>query len=284
MTDPTTAWLNQYTANTADSYRRDLNQFSSWLGHTTGKTDLLAAERTDIQNWIKHLRTRKHLTDPTVRRKASALSSFYEYAAQEDLIDHNPARHTKRPKGETMVKLGLTETQARQLVAAARSHSPSAYALILVMITSALRISEALGIDVHHITIDAGDNVVQVTRKGGTRAYIYITPTVKDALHTAATNREAGPIFIGPKQRRLGRRRAYTLLKELGETAGIGTVTPHLLRHTAATNAIRAGATEGEVQDLLGHKSGDTTRRYLRALKRRERRPADQLTQLLTGD
>lgn len=55
-------WLNQFSINTAERYRRDLIQFASRLSRATGKADLLEAERSEIQNWIKHLRTRKHLT------------------------------------------------------------------------------------------------------------------------------------------------------------------------------------------------------------------------------
>jgi site-specific recombinase XerD len=283
MSDLQAAWLNRFSDNTADGYRRDLNQFASWLRHTTGKTDLLATERIDVQNWIKHLRTRKHLTDPTIRRKASAVSSFFEYAAEEDTIPHNPARHTRRPKGETAIKLGLSTDDARRLVATARNHSPAAYALVLLMITSGLRISEAVGINTDDITTNHGRDVVHVTRKGGSRSYVRIAPTVREAVLTASNNREEGPIFLGPRQRRLSRRRAGTLLTQLGHTAGIQHVTPHLLRHTAATQAILNGTPIEDVQQLLGHRSIDTTRRYIRAIDNNDRSPVDQLTDLFTS-
>ncbi len=283
MIDVRSSWLSQYPTSTSDSYRRDLAQFETWLKHTTGETNLLEVARVDVQNWLKHLRTRRYLTDPTIRREASSLSSFFEYCAQEGHIDTNPARRTKRPKGETAVKLGLPEHQVRKLVTAALDHSPSAYALTLLLVTSALRISEAIGIDVDHITDNMGYPVIEVTRKGGTRERVRIAPIVRQALLVDGDNRDEGPIFLGPKQHRLSRRAAGTLIRELGETAGIGHVTPYLLRHTAATNAIQAGEPLEEVQ-ALGHKNPATTQRYIQALETTQHATVDHLADIFTAE
>lgn len=263
-------WLSRYPENTAAAYRRDLADYITTAG------DPLTATRADVQEWLRVL-ARRGLKPPTIRRKASALSSFLEYAAQEGAVEVNAARHTRRPLGGDAVKLGLSLPDARRLLDTAAEHSPRAAALIGLLMAMGLRVSEACGARVEHLTTDAGAPVLELVRKGGRTHRLPVPPAVHRALIAATGDRPIGPILTGPRGGHLTRHAAAELVAHLGEKAGIPHLTPHLLRHTAATTALRAGVPLERVQQLLGHRSPTTTLRYAQALEALDHSASDRL-------
>lgn len=253
------AWLAGFRENTATAYRRDLAQFTSFAG------DPLTADRASVQSWIKHLQDRG-LSPASVRRKASTVSSFLEYAAQEGAVAVNAAAHTRRPKGGDTVRLGLDLHQARSLLTAARRHSNRAWCLVALLTGIGLRVSEACAAKLEDLGTDAGVPILKVDRKGGRSQRIPVSQPVLDIINTVAADRTTGPILAGPRGGHMPRHRAYRLVRRLGDAAGIPNLHPHLLRHTAATNALRAGVPLEQVQTLLGHQSPQSTMRYAQAL------------------
>lgn len=263
-------WLIPYPQNSRDAYRRDVHQFAEWLVDT----DLLDARRTNVQRWLAHL-IDADLTAATVRRKASALSSFYEYAAAEDLIGHSPCEHIRRPKGESAAKLGLPLDKAQALIATAKAHSRTAHALVWLMAGAGLRVTEACT-----ARIDAlAGNLLTVTVKGGHTQTKPLSAPVLTAVTAAVRNRTEGPILTNRDGAPLTRPRAWELVGRLAATAGIDDCTPHTLRHTAATLALDAGVPVQDVKELLGHRSIETTLRYIRNRDsdRATRQAADRL-------
>ena len=75
---------------------------------------------------------------------------------------------------------------------------------------------------------------------------------------------EGDLVFVSRKRRRISRNKVYALVRECGRLPGIKrTVTPHVLRHTFATTMIGNGASVIEVKQLLGHRSLESTLRYV---------------------
>lgn len=275
----TNSWLAQYPPTTQDSYARALRQFSEWAQ----LDNPLKATRPLIQDWLKHL-TATGLAAPTIRNKASALSSFYNYAAEEGAITANVARYTRRPRGGDGIRLGLPVDQARAVLQTAHQTSPTAHALVTLLMIAGLRISEAVKADITDLDTDAGKPVLEVTRKGGHSQRIPLPTLVADAVETAAGTRTDGPLLAGPRGGRLTRHRAAQLVQQIGEQAGIPGLYPHLLRHTCATNMLRQGIPVEKVQQVLGHRSIATTMRYVRALNQLDTTPGETLAAALTGE
>jgi len=257
-------WLARFATLTATAYRRDLAQFAAHAG------DPLTATRADVQSWIQAL-TRRGLKPASIRRKASAVSSFLDYAATEGAVPNNAARHTRRPLGGDGIRLGLDRDQARRLIAEARARGPRAATLIGLLTAVGLRVTEACSARIENLTTDAGVPVIELTRKGGRTARVPIPAPVMADLLAATTDRTEGPILECPRGGHITRHHAAKIVSELGDAAGIPDLTPHLLRHTAATTALRAGVPLEHVQQLLGHRSPTTTLRYAQALKALDR-------------
>jgi integrase len=144
-----------------------------------------------------------------------------------------------------------------------------------------LRISEAVAARLD----DIHDAELTVTVKGGHRQTKPLTLDVSAAIRSAAGPRDKGPILVRDGHG-LSRTYAWRLIETLAATADIDDITPHVLRHTAASLALEAGARAEDVQELLGHRSIETTLRYLEGRDKRAgaRKAAQLLSLSLTTD
>jgi site-specific recombinase XerD len=249
-------WLAAYPSGTRRGYTTDITQFLAYLD--IKNMGLLAVTRPVVQRWLAGL-LETGLAEATVRRKASAVSSLFDYLTAEGIVDSDPTDLLRRPKGEGPQKLGLTATQARVLIAAARTRSSATHALVWLMVGIGLRIAEACTARLEDIT----DDVLTVTVKGGHRQAKPLSPPVLEAIRRTVGDRKDGPILLTSDGRPLSRRAGWEVIVELAASVDIEKCTPHTLRHTAATLALEAGAPVQDVQQLLGHRSIDTTLRYI---------------------
>jgi len=284
------AWLVGHPANTATAYRRDLQAWATWCASLD--VHPLAAERHHVDLWVRHLtttpqpRTGRTAAAATVARKLSALSGFYDFGVHDaQVLTHSPAASVRRPRvSDESAAVGLTADELRRLLAAAAAHSPRSAALVSLLTFCGLRISEALGADLRDYGHDQGHRVLRVTRKGGKAARVPLAAPVVRALEDYIGDRTSGPIFTsGTDAHRYGYLLAYEQLGRLCNTAGLPAgVTPHSLRHSYATEALRLGAALQDVQDALGHADPRTTRRYDRSRHNLDRSPNYLLAAALT--
>jgi site-specific recombinase XerD len=217
-----------------------------------------------------------------VRRRLSALSSFYRYCAAHDLIGRVPTEGVARPvvDPDYTATVDQDQDQARALVAAADADTGAqalrTAAVVRLLLHNALRVDEACAADVADLGEDSGHRVLRVVRKGGRKAKIPLTPATVAALEAYLADRAAragvgewrqlsGPLRATATGGRLRQGHLWELVRRLARAAGIGAweqLSPHCLRHSAITFALDAGASLRDVQDYAGHKDPRTTRRY----------------------
>ncbi|MCI0543714.1 MAG: tyrosine-type recombinase/integrase [Actinobacteria bacterium] len=272
-------WLVDYRARgTRGSYRRAVDQFATWHDG-----DLLTVSRRDVRRWIAHL-TSSGVTDATVRAKASALSSFYRHLVAEGLIASNPCEDVHRPQGESAPRLGLTGDQARRLIAHAEAEGALAAATVWMMAGVGLRVEEACTALIEDLdrSEDGTPTLLTVRVKGGHRVTKPLSGHVTDAIIRATRARATGPI-LHRDGHALRSWAAQKLIRRLGAEVGIDDLHPHILRHTAATLALEAGAPLEDVSALLGHRRLETTLRYIqnRDISGATRAAADRLAAAL---
>lgn len=263
------AWLASFAvANTRAAYDRDLRRWLSWA--SAHGVDPLRVLRPHVDAYVREM----ELEDPrprptTVARRLAALSSFYAYAVDVEALGANPAASVRRPKtSEAYVDLtpALDRDELSRLVAAAVT--PRDRALVLVLAVEALRVSEALSLDLDGTETVRGHVTYVVEGKGGRVDRIPLPPLVVDAFAAVAESegRSSGPVFVGEDGARMSRHGVARVLARLSRAAGLSrTVRPHVLRATAITAALDAGASLRDVQDLARHSDPRTTRRYDRS-------------------
>lgn len=297
--------LSKKSTATREAYRRDLDAWFAYLdeyGEQLGCPDAFSATRFAgdayrefLQNGEHHTRYhgRRSYSDATVARKLTAVSSFYGYALEEapHLVAANPMRRVERPEvTDHSSTKSLTIVEAQQLLDAARSSGPAAHALVGLLLTTGMRITESVKVDTGDLDVEDGIRIVWVRRKGGRRAKLPVPVEISRAVDRYRRGRR-GPLFIGTTGRRLKRQQVDRILAGLARDAGLldavgrpRKLTPHMLRHTAATIAIDAGRDLVDVQEMLGHRDPKTTRRYVRNRDELQRSAVHTVAQLLGAD
>ncbi|MGD9526606.1 MAG: tyrosine-type recombinase/integrase [Dehalococcoidia bacterium] len=264
--------LSLESEHTRRGYTRDLTRFFGWC--TAAGLDPLEARRAHLDAYRHQLQasdpdTGRTRATSTVARALSAVSGFYRYAVQEDVLARSPAAALRRPKvTEQSQQTGLTRDELRALLAAAAADGARSHALITLLALNGLRIDEALSRDIDHLDHQRGHPVLHLRRKGGSHAVCVLAPPTLRALQSYLDGRDSGPIFITRTGRRLDEPAAWRLVRRLARRAGLpaaARLNPHSLRHSFITAALEAGVSLRDVQDAAGHADPRTTRNYDRA-------------------
>jgi integrase/recombinase XerD len=283
MEPPTDAAVESFLAllgarrapRTLDAYRRDLADFSSFLGRapTSASTD-------EVQAWLAELRARG-LAPSSVARKAAALRTFFRHLVLLGIRRDNPALEVPLPRRRTRVPRSLTPAEIERLIAAATGTSPRAVrdrALVELLYGAGLRVSEAVGLD--RAAVDLEERVVRCVGKGDKERIVPLgRPAVEAVRRYLARGRpyldrrHRPELFLNAHGGALTRGGAFLVLRRLALKAGLepARVHPHLLRHSFATHLLEGGADLRSVQEMLGHADLGTTEVYTHVSERRRR-------------
>lgn len=271
-------WLGQFSPNTQDAFRRDFEQWTAWLGR-----DPHTARPGDVNAWIGHLRDDLGRASSTVARKVVAVASYYEWAREEGLTDCRPIPKRRPTRHPGPTQLGLDREQARRVLAEAAAMGPRTGALMCVLVFCGLRVSEALSLDLARFGQQRGHRVVEVHGKGGKVRVVPVPPAAWAAVEAYLAGRDSGLVFVTATSRAWDRRSAHRTVVRAGRRVGVD-LHPHLLRHTAITLALDAGAAVDRVQGWAGHASLDTTMGYARARQQLDTSPGYDVARWLAED
>lgn len=273
-----TSWVISYTSeNTQQAYLNDLKTFCTFLDHT--HLDLLQVTRTHLDIFTR-LQEKTTGSNASVARRLAAISAFYRFLLLDEVIEKSPASYIRRPPVDPdfTATQSLTQREALRLLDAATEHSLRAQTLVDLLLSTGLRISEALNIR----ESDISEGRLLITRKGGKKSAVYLPEhtlrNLRDLTRTTGSDVEhldssgTSPlVFITRTGKPWQRSNVDGLLRKLALTASIRkTVSAHVLRHTHATLALEMGVALHHLQDSLGHKDPRTTRRYDHARSRLE--------------
>jgi integrase/recombinase XerD len=257
-------FLAGYSGLTRQAYELDLRQYAAWCQQH--QLRLFAARRADIECFARDLEGRGRAR-ATITRRLCTVAGFYRYAVEEDLLDHSPAAHVRRPRLDyESHAVGLDRNELGALLVAAGFGSPGEHALISLLALNGLRVSEATGASIEALGIERGHRTLVITRKGGKVVTVPLAPRTARAIDLAVGDRCDGPVFLAADGRRLDRHGAARIVRRAARKAGIAkNVGPHTLRHAFITAALDAGVPLRDVQEAASHADPRTTMRYDRA-------------------
>lgn len=270
---------------TVEAYALDILEFETYLrGVGASLENPSGITRQMVQGFSASL-FRQNLARSSMARKLSALRSLFRHLLRLHKIETDPCAGVRNPKQDqrhpAMLNVDqvfslLDEKTAGKEAAAAPDEEKGAddifhlrdMALLELLYGSGLRISEALGLDVHDLRPSTMH--VQVVGKGGKERIVPLSDTCAAALSRWLAVRSSVPpvhgeqaVFLGRRGKRLDRRQAARILEERAQEAGIQQhLSPHDLRHSFATHLLEGGADLRAVQELLGHSRISTTQRY----------------------
>jgi|tagenome__1003787_1003787.scaffolds.fasta_scaffold20961396_3 integrase len=191
-------FLAGYRGLTREAYTLDLRQFTGWC--RARNLPLFSVRRADIETFARELEARGRAR-ATVTRRLSTIAGFYKYAVEEELLDHSPAAHVRRPRLDyESHATALDRNELGALLVAAVLRPPAEHALISLLALNGLRISEATGADIEHMGTERGHRTLVITRKGGKVVTIPLAPRTARAIDLG--NRRAQRGTPVPRRRR----------------------------------------------------------------------------------
>ena len=271
--------------NTVESYRRDLRRYEGSLAGR-GKDRLGDVTPSDVAEFLASLREgdeeHEALAVSSAARAVIAVRGLHAYAAAQGLAETDPARDVPPPTPPRRLPKAITLAEVERLLDASGpgpddlSADPRLLrdrALLEFLYGTGARISEATGLDVDELYLDA-DPVVRLAGKGGkqrvvpvgsyaVRALQAYLVRARPALAAASRRVSVSPaVFLNARGGRLTRQGAWGVLHAAAGRARLPDVSPHTLRHSFATHMLDGGADIRVVQELLGHASVATTQVY----------------------
>lgn len=274
--------------NTLSSYRRDLRRYLEFLAHQE-RDDLSQVTEADVAAFLAALRLgdSQHppLSASSAGRTIVAVRGFHRFAVREGNVAADTAGAIRPPTpARRLPKAIAVEDVERLLEAAGAEGTPRARrdrALLEVLYGTGARISEAVGLDVDDVDLEAGmvrlfgkgskDRMVPLGSYAKAALELYFvtarpalaagTPEMRSESRAARDSRPA--VFLNARGGRLSRQSAWTVLRTAAARAGLTAgISPHTLRHSFATHLLDGGADVRVVQELLGHASVTTTQIY----------------------
>ena len=260
--------------NTNISYQKDLEQFHGFLAER-GMTEA-DCDYHDAREFVREMQGR--YSERTILRKITSLRTYFAYLMKVDVVMENPFLYISLRKTEERLPSVLTHEEVKRMLSIRKEGflGERDHMLFLFLYSTGARISEALSVDIDDIEWE--QRRIPIVGKGSKQRYLFISRNVVEPLreYILCRNRylqgngfaDTPALFIGKTGIRLPFSSAHIIFSEYKSVFGIrGDFTPHVLRHTFATELMDRGADIRFVQELLGHESISTTQIYTHVSK-----------------
>src|SRR5258708_26259572 len=196
-------FLAGYRGLTREACTLDLRQFTAWC--RARSLPSFSVRRADIETFARELEARGRAC-ATVTRRLCTIAGFCKYAVEEELLDHSPAAHVRRPRLDCESHAtALDRNELGAILVAAGLGPPAEHALVSLLALNGLRVPEATGADIEHTGMERGHRTLVITRKGGKVVTIPLAPRTARAIDLAVGERTEGPMFLGGEGNRLDR-------------------------------------------------------------------------------
>ena len=264
------------SVNTLESYRRDLLRFQRYLnGQHLRMTQ--AVSPTVVGSFLLSVKE-EALAPASIARMLSAMRGWYRFLIVEQIITENPLRHIvpgRRPRSLPSV-LTLSEVTALLNFSAAETLEDRRDRVMLeVLFATGLRVSELVGLWIAQIDLELG--CVRVMGKGAKERVVPLGQPARERVAdylqlvrpSLLKGRTSPSLFVTRRGRALTRQAFWKLLRHRALQAGLHKrISPHMLRHSFATQLLEGGADLRAVQTMLGHSDIATTQVYTHVERR----------------
>lgn len=260
----------KYSLNTVQAYENDLLEFSEFCEKRLSK-DVLSVGVSDVREWVVEMSDGSGAVGVrTVKRRISALRSFYKYLRREGLVSKNPAAVLVLPKAsKPLPKFFREEEMGRLLddVMTGDEFQDRRDKLIIdLFYQTGVRVSEL--VEIKDSDIDMGRGMLRVFGKRRKERLIPIGGKLLKEIdaYKAKRNTEVGKtsdLFVRKNGEKMYRRGVYDVVhRNLTKVSSLKKRSPHVLRHTFASTMLNNGADIYAVKALLGHSSLAATEVY----------------------
>lgn len=266
------------SANTLDSYQRDLKQYVGYLKHAN------IASFSDVTHHViqSFLYELKHSgkSPATMARVLTSVRSLHGFLYRERYTQSDPSSLIESPKQEKRLPHYLSADEVESLLQPQTFGSEALElrntAMLELLYASGLRVTELTSLQLDHVHLTMG--FLRVIGKGNKERIVPLGSAASKAL-TQYLDRGRGILlkrnhhsylFVNHYGKPLTRQGFWKILKQRAKQANIQkNFSPHTLRHSFATHLIENGADLRSVQEMLGHSDISTTQIYTHVTKTR---------------
>lgn len=258
--------------NTIQAYTRDVAKLKQFVDNSNLDISPQKITTDHIRRFLNVL-NELELSAYSQSRIISGIKSFFKYLEYEEVIEDNPAELIESPKLGRKLPEVLNVQEIEKMLEAIDHSTPDGTrnrAMLEMLYSSGLRVSELINLKVNHIYADIG--FLRILGKGnkerlvpiGTSALKYLNIYMEEVRHNFLKDSTfENYVFLNRRGKNLSRVMVFMIIKELAAKAGIGKkVSPHTFRHSFATHLVEGGADLRAVQEMLGHESITTTEIY----------------------
>lgn len=266
------------SANTARAYVGDLTHLTEYLlGLIDGPAPasvLTEVSLEDLRSWLARM-SADGLTRTTLARRCAAARTFFAWSFDEGLMASNPAIRLASPKAAQTLPAVMSVSDVLAMLSYAQERASDAEPLHLrdwaaaeLLYATGMRVGELVSIDLHRI--DLASRLVTVVGKGnkervvpfGSPAAFAINRWLEEGRPQLVSSHTDASLFLSSRGNRADQRQIRDAIHALCIAAEVPDISPHTLRHSAATHLLSHGADLRSVQEVLGHSSLTTTQRY----------------------
>ena len=254
----------QLSINTIDSYKRDLEDFYKF----TNKSYKFITKEDAIK-YLEYLN--KKINARSINRHIVSIKNYFKFLEKNNNIKYNPFEEITGLKTPKKLPKVLSEEDVNNLldIELNDAFSYRNKAMLELMYSSGLRVSELLNLEVNNI--DFNMNLVRVFGKGSKERIVpiddiatkYLNEYIEVYRNTLLKNKESDILFLNSRGDKLTRQGFFKILKTIAKEKGIKKeLSPHTLRHSFATHLLNHGADLRSIQTMLGHENIETTQIY----------------------
>ena len=257
------------SANTLQSYKRDLKQFEKYLEISEEKYKDLTDE--GIKDYIKYMQE-EGKKPSTISRGLASIRSFYQYEAKNKVVEKDPTEGIQSPKIEKRVPSVLTSNEVALLLDQPKNvdlKGTRDKAMLEFAYATGMRVTEIISLNVEDINLETGYATCKNGKKErtvpvGEMSLKALKDYMLNARQTMIKDDNEKALFVNVNGQRLTRQGFWKIIKYYKEQAHIDKdITPHVLRHSFATHLLQNGADLKSIQTMLGHSDILSTQIYM---------------------
>lgn len=259
-----------YAQKTVEAYERDIAQFEKFI-EQSNITDILSIDHKKARLFLVYLEKEFKNSHRSINRKISALRSLWKYLAISGHTKNNPFAGLSLSKTEKKLPKYIEPEELKKIMNYDYDYKMGIRdkCIIEMLFSTGIRVSELSELKINNV--DTYKNEIVIKGKGGKERIVIIGKYAKNSffdylknLRSTLKNKSSkNYVFLNYRGERLSERSIQRILKETSIKCGLNRdVTPHMLRHTFATELLNGGADLRVVQELLGHSDISTTQIY----------------------
>ena len=257
--------VRKHSDNTIISYHGDILEFSEFV-----HKNILGIDKTVVEGYLTLL-YEKNEKKSTIGRKLTSLRVFYDYLLKKGIVSVNYFSEIKNPKKDKSLPKYVKDNDIDKMFLIPDTNKPYGQrnlVIIRLLYATGVRVSELVNIKIKDI--DVNDRTIRILGKGSKeRVVVFGINTQSDLKKYLSDGRRQLNIkgndylFLNKDGNRLSSRYVRKIIDDIVVKASIKMhISPHMLRHTFATEMLNNGADLVSVKDLLGHESLNTTSIY----------------------